>query len=46
MKTRKYVVIVDGITTHCSMLTLVFASIYRRIRGFSKPRVIGSYSDV
>lgn len=46
MKTRKYVVIVDDITTHCSLLTLVVASLYRRIRGFSKPRVIGSYSDV
>lgn len=43
---RKYIVKVDGCTTKCNLFTYLFARLYRSFRGWSKPHVIGSFSDV
>lgn len=40
---RKYIVKVDSSTTTCSSLTFFAACVYRKFKGWSKPRIIGSY---
>lgn len=40
---RQYIVKVDSSTTTCSFFTFLAAFVFRSFKGWSKPRIIGSY---
>lgn len=42
----KYIVKIDDNTYSCGIVSLIIGSLYRKIRGWSRPRVIGRYRNV